>query len=195
MTALALLGGGAAIATANEPDVNREQESEWVQPGEIKRLSEDCRHDRLVTGGGFDFDDGNQTMQPVVLRNGLSESTRRWRLTVRNDGTEPFRATVFAVCLRVEAPGHGPPGPQGPQGAQGPRGPRGPEGNNGTNGNDGQNGATGAQGAQGERGGDGNFRRRNDSVGDLSFRELRRLIRRIVRDILEDQQQVQAARR
>jgi hypothetical protein len=141
-----------------------------------------------VTGGGFDFDDGNQTMQPVVLRNGLSESTRRWRLTVRNDGSEPFRATVFAVCLRVEPPGNGPPGPMGPQGQRGERGPRGPEGNNG---NDGANGNDGGQGPAGLSGGPD---RRPNTVGDLTIRQLRRIIRNIVRDILNDSPNIQARR-
>lgn len=132
LTATALVGLGAAQASADPPDVARVTGApKVIADGDFGTATATCDPGRSAIGGGFSVDPlvGVTLVAEQVDADGVS-----WRVTAQNGSGADVTVTAVAFCLSVPAPGSGPAGPAGPAGAAGAAGAQGPAGPKGDSG-------------------------------------------------------------
>ncbi len=120
LTATALVGLGAARASADPPDIARVTGApKVIADGDFGTATAACDPGRSAIGGGFAVDPlaGVTLVAEQVDADGGS-----WQVTAQNgtgaDGTgADVTVTAVAYCLSVPAPGSGPAGPKGDAGA------------------------------------------------------------------------------
>ncbi len=129
LTATALVGLGAAQASADPPDIARVTGApKVIADGDFGTATATCDPGRSAIGGGFSVD---PLVGVTLVAEQVDADGGSWQVTAQNGTGAGVTVTAVAYCLSVPAPGSGPPGPAGPAGPAGPQGPAGPKGDSG----------------------------------------------------------------
>ena len=114
LTATALVGLGAAQASADPPDVARVTGApKVIADGDFGTATATCDPGRSAIGGGFSVD---PLVGVTLVAEQVDADGGSWQVTAQNGTGAGVTVTAVAYCLSVPAPGSGPPGPAGPAG-------------------------------------------------------------------------------